>query len=177
MVRHLPHPGARREDMSKVALPLCRVRTLPETAHSRSVEYRLDATANPARRLGLLRPDGVENLDDQPGVDRRDRQLPQNRVHVSAEGITPLLAVLGVAPANFVTADEFLGHPAESSALGGGKPMCLPFSRPCGERVYPIVALLSMRQRLCARFCKRDIGIGSEPHIAAFAIKLKPEDP
>jgi len=126
--------------MREVAFPMCRVGALPKAAHRCSVEYRFDATAHPARRLGLLRPDRIENLDDKPGVDRRYRQSPQNRVDVSSEGIPPLLAVLGVAPANFVAGDEFLRHFAENPALGGVEPLRVALSRLCGERVYPIMA-------------------------------------
>ena len=139
MVRHLPHPGARREDMGEVAFPLCWVGSLPKASHRSSVEYRFDATAHPARRLGLLRPDRVENLNDEPGVNRRDRQFPQNRVDISGEGIPPLLAVLGVAPANLVAADEFLGHFAEGPPPGNGKPPRVPLGFLCFERVYSVV--------------------------------------
>src|SRR5579863_2914790 len=56
MVLDLPHLAAGRQDMGEVALPLCRVRLLPEAAHCRGVENRLDATPHPARRFGLLGP-------------------------------------------------------------------------------------------------------------------------
>ena len=45
------------------------------------------------------------------------------------------------------------------------------------ERVYPIVPLLAVRCRLPARFCERDIGVGSKPHVAALAVELEPEHP
>ena len=124
----------------EVAFPLCRVRTLPQASHRGGVEHRLNAAPHSACCFWLLCPDRVENLDYEPGVDRGNRQFPQNRVDVSGEGIPPLLAVLGVAPADFVACDEFLGHFAEGPTLGGGKPLRLPLGFLRFERVYSIVA-------------------------------------
>ena len=72
-VRHLPYPGARGEDMDEIAFPLGRVRTLPKASHRGSVEHRLDAASHPARCLRFRRPNRIENLYNQPGVDRGDR--------------------------------------------------------------------------------------------------------
>jgi hypothetical protein len=55
--------------MGEIPFPLCRVRTLPEASHRRGVEHRLNATAHAARCFGLLCPNRIEDLDDQPGVD------------------------------------------------------------------------------------------------------------
>ena len=140
MVRHLPYPGACGEDMGEIAFPLGRIRTSSEASHRGRVEHRLNAAPHSARCFWLLCPDRVENLDYEPGVDRGNRQFPQNRVDVSGEGIPPLLAVLGVAPADFVACDEFLGHFAEGPTLGGGKPLRLPLGFLRFERVYSIVA-------------------------------------
>ena len=91
MVLDLPHLAAGRQDMGEIAFPLRRVRPLPEAAHRRGVEHRLDAAAHPARGFGLLGPDRIEHLHDKPGIDRRDGQFPQSRVNVGGERRRPLL--------------------------------------------------------------------------------------
>src|SRR5215472_14571399 len=126
MMGHLPYPAARGEDMGEVAFPLCWVGTLPKAAHRRGVKHRLDATAHPARCLGLLRPDRIEHLHDKPGVDRSDRQLTQNRINVSGEGVAPLLPMLCVTPARLLSADKLFGHLAEGATPGDGKSLRMP---------------------------------------------------
>jgi hypothetical protein len=142
MVRHFPHPSARREDASEIALPLRRVHAVPEAPHRCGVEHGLDATADAARGFGLLRPDRIAHLHNKPDVDRRNGQFAQNRVDVGGKGIAPLLPMLCVAPARFVSADELLGHLPESAPLGHGESLRLPLSGFAIERVYPLPALV-----------------------------------
>ena len=124
----------------EVAFPLCRVRTLPQASHRGGVEHRLNAAPHSACCFWLLCPDRVENLDDEPGVDRGDRQFPQNRVDIGGEGVAPLLPVLCVTPARLISADEHLGHLAEGATPGDGKPPRPPLGFLRFERVYSIVA-------------------------------------
>ena len=58
-----------------------------------------------------------------------------------------------------------------------GNPLRLALSRLGVERVYPIMTLLAMSYRLCARLSERNIGEGSKPHVASFAVELEPEHP
>lgn len=135
MVRHFPHPGSRREEMREIAFPLGWVWPLAEAADRGGIKQRLDTAAHPARGFRLLGPDRIEHLHNKPSVDRRDRQFPQNGVDVSRQGVAPLLTMLGVAPTGFMTADEFLREFAEGSAPGCRKPLRLPVSDLCFERI------------------------------------------
>jgi hypothetical protein len=62
--------------------------------------------------------------------------------------------MLRVPPACLIAADELLGHLAEGAAPGDGKPLRLSLSFLCVQRVDPIVALLPVFRRLCARLCE-----------------------
>jgi hypothetical protein len=131
-----PNSGARREDMGEVPFPLCRVRPLAEAAHGRCIKHSLDPTAHSTCCFGFLRPDRIENLDDESGVDRGDGQFTQYRIDVAGERVAPLLPVFRVALARLVAPDELLGHLAEGAAPGQGKPPRLPLSCLCFQRVY-----------------------------------------
>src|SRR3954453_16068383 len=101
------HLSVRREDMRQRALPLRRVRTLAVAAHGRGIEHRLDTASHSGRRFRLLRPDRVEYLHDEPGVDRGDGKSAESRIAIGGERVAPLLAMLRVAPARLVAGDEF----------------------------------------------------------------------
>jgi hypothetical protein len=92
-------------------------------AHGGGAEYRLDPAAHPACRLRLLRPKGIENLHDQPGIDCRYRQLADHRIDIGCERVAPLLPMLGVAPSRLVAGDELFRRFAEGPPLGHRKPL------------------------------------------------------
>src|SRR5712691_7645304 len=169
--------AAGRQDLGEVAFPLRRVRPLPEASHRGGVKHRLDAAADPARGFRLLGPDRIEHLNDQPGIDRRGGQFPQSGVNIGFERRGPLRRMLRVAPACPVLFDEFDGALAEGSALRDGNALRLPLRRPCVERVDALVSLLPMLRRFRACLGERDIGEGSESHVAPLAVELKPENP
>src|SRR5436305_13093740 len=108
MVLNLSHLAARRQDVGESALPLGRVWALAVTPRGSRVGTRLDAAANPARGFRLLGPDRIEHLNNQPGIDSRDRKFTHYRVHIGGQRIAPLLPVLWVPPAGLVSDDELL---------------------------------------------------------------------
>jgi hypothetical protein len=177
MVRHLPHPGARGEDMREVPFPLRRVRPLPKASDGGCIQDRLDSAADAARRFRLCRPDRGEHLYDEPGIDRGHRQFPQNGVRASRQRAAPLLPVLRVAPAGLVPRDEFLSNLAKSPALRRRQPLRLPQGRLRIEGVHTLVLLPPVRCGLLSRLGERNVGEGSEPHIAALAVELKSKGP
>jgi hypothetical protein len=111
----------------------------------RTVAASSTASMRPRTRLavsGFFDQIGSRTLHNKPDVDRRNGQFAQNRVDVGGKGIAPLLPMLCVAPARFVSADELLGHLPESAPLGHGESLRLPLSGFAIERVYPLPALV-----------------------------------
>src|SRR5438477_6260875 len=85
--------------------------------------------------------------------------------------------MLGIAPARLVLFDELNRAFAEGSAFGEREPLRPPLSRLSIERVYAIMPLLAMLQRLRARLAEPDLGERTQAHVAALSVELKPEDP
>ena len=159
---HLPHPGARGEDMGEVALPLCRVRSLPIAANGCGIEHGFDRP-HTTRRLRFGRPEPIEHLYDKASVDCRDGQIANERVYVSGQGAAPLVAVLGVAPARLVASNIFLRDFAERPALCRRQPPCLALNLLCRDRVRTLPALVPMFVCLLTGFRQRNAGKGPSP--------------
>ena len=90
---------ARRQQPLQVAAPTGRVVALAVAARRGPVQDALDPAAHPRGGLRLGRPDRLEDLHDEAGVDRADRQLADHRVGVGGDGAGPLRPVLAVLPA------------------------------------------------------------------------------
>ena len=171
MVRRLPYPGARGEDMGDIAFPLGRIRTSSEASHRGRVEHRLNAAPHSARCFWLLCPDRVENLDYEPGVDRGNRQFPQNRVDVSGEGIPPLLAVLGVAPPTSLRAMN------SSATSRKARPWAAESRCACRWASFASSGSIPSWRNLRCSVALPRASVGSEPHVAALAVQLEPKNP
>ena len=131
------HLRAGRQEAVQMAAPAGGV--LPGTVAARrgGVQHRLDALADPAGGFRLRRPDRLQHPEHKPGVDLLDRQGADDRVDVGFQGIAPLVAVLGVAPACLVRPDVGLGRSLEGDLLGRLDPLSGPLAVAGADGVNP----------------------------------------
>src|SRR5207302_2023984 len=146
-----------REDVSQRALPLCGVRSRPETLRCCGVQDGFDPPAYPAGGFWLGAPDRIEHPHDEPGVDSRDRQLAENRVNMLFEGLRPLARVLCAPPRAPVLCQIFDRALPKGTPSGFGKPLRLPLGAPRFERINTALAELPMLGGQCAGIRQRDI--------------------
>ena len=84
--------------MLDVATPLGGVLAVAQPVRLRPVEHQLDAVANAIRGLGLDSPDRLDDLEDHRLVDVGHVNDLDDRVGTRAQGVDPLLRVLGAPP-------------------------------------------------------------------------------
>src|SRR5262249_14991395 len=117
------HLRALGQQMIEVALPPCRVLHLcPITARLCPIEDAFDAPTNAARCFRLRRPDRVQHLAHEGGVDRLNREHADDREREAPERTLPLLDVLAVAPSSAVILDVAIRTLLERHRLGSIEP-------------------------------------------------------
>jgi len=72
MMLHAGDLAARREQLVEVTSPTRRVIAGPMSADGRPAQDRFDAPARPIGGLRLFLPNGLQNLQDERGIDRVD---------------------------------------------------------------------------------------------------------
>ena len=68
------HLAAVRQELVEMPAPARRVLAFPISPRLRPIEHGLDAAPHPASRLRLRRPDRLQRLQHQPGIDGSNRQ-------------------------------------------------------------------------------------------------------
>ena len=120
-----------------MAAPPRGILSRPVAPDPRVVEDVLDAPADPARRLGLCRPDRLEHAKDQGRVDVAHGELADDRRSVGVERVLPLLGVLVVSPARPVRGDVFLRALGEADRARLAPPLLVLAALACREGVDP----------------------------------------
>ena len=136
--------AARREQLVEVTSPTCRVIAGPMSADGRPAQDRFDSPARPIGGLRLFLPNGLQNLQDERGIDRVDgkvvyrcregRKFPLAASRL-IEGGDPLIAVFRVPPAGPVRLDELVSASLEGDRAGGGDPLADPRRLPLVDRI------------------------------------------
>src|SRR5262249_58427579 len=108
--------------MIEMPLPSCRVLASAITARLCPIEDAFDASAHPARCFRFRRPDRVQHLAHEGGIDRLNRQRADDREREAPERTLPLLDVLAVAPSGAVILDVAIGTLLERHRLGSIQP-------------------------------------------------------
>src|SRR5208283_2429243 len=120
-------------------------------------------------RLRLLSPYGLQRFQDMLGRYRADR-LVVEALSVCVEGVTPLLLVLGVAPARLMGRDEFVRVLAERLGLGGGLLLLAFFLAalldPCLNRVAALPDSLAGHSCKLAGLRQATVSHAAKTHLA-----------
>src|SRR5438445_642931 len=98
-----------RQQVFQMPAPTGRVLALPVATRSSPIQYRLDPSSHPVRGFRLCMPNRLQRLHDEADIDRLNRQVTEDRVHITAECGRPLGGVLFATPAGSVRLDVALG--------------------------------------------------------------------
>lgn len=143
---HAGDLAARREQLVEVTSPTRRVIAGPMSADGRPAQDRFDAPARPIRGLRLFLPNGLQNLQDERGIDRVDgkvvycgRQgrilpLPAPRL---IKGGDSLVAVFRVPPAGPVRLDVTIRALLERDRPRGCEPDRTTYGLSLLDRTQP----------------------------------------
>src|SRR5262245_20166752 len=157
--------------MFQVPAPPRRICPLAMPGCAAPIEHGLDAAAYPARGLRRARPDRAQAFQHQRRVDRRDRQLAEQREDMLAQTRWPFRRVLGIAPARCMRADVAVGSLLEGDRLGAR--LCLGGALLIALRdgINACEASLAALQGVLARLRQRDRVQRAETHppVAIFA--------
>src|SRR5262249_31365711 len=129
------HLRALPQQMTELPLPSSPVLTGAITARLCPIEDALDAPTHAARCLRLRRPDRVQHLAHEGGVDLRNRQLADDREREASERTLPLLDGFAVAPPAAVILDVAIGTLPERHHLGSIQPRLRTSGTPSFNRV------------------------------------------
>lgn len=177
MVLDLAHLGARRQQLVEMPAPSRWILPLTKAAHRRPIEHGFDSAAQSRGRFRLLRPQGLDDLHHQRGVNAVNRKRPDCRLGVRLKRRAPLRRVLGVAPAGAVSREILLGALPEGQRGGCLKGSLGAVRSASLNRIDTFVNLPSALGRLCARFGQPKDRERTEAHFAGAAAKGEAEDP
>ena len=141
------------------------------------VQDGLDPPSHPRRRLGLLVPNGFQDLHDERGIDRLYQLCPDDWVHVAQERGPPLSAMLVVAPSRLVSCDVGLPTRLEGDQLRFGNTGSLSGELTHLNRVYARNKALPAFLRGHPSCCQRHGRKGPEPHLPRSLRKSETEQP
>jgi hypothetical protein len=146
MMLHAGDLAARREQLVEVTSPTRRVIAGPMSADGRPAQHRFDAPARPIGGLRLFLPNGLQNLQDERGIDRvdgkvvyrgRKRRILPLPAPGFIEGGDPLIAVFRIPPAGSVCLDVTIRASLEGDRACGGDPLADPGRLPLVDWINP----------------------------------------
>ena len=186
MMLHSGDLAARREQLVEVASPTRRVVAGPMSADGRPTQHRFDAPARPIGGLRLFLPNGLQNLQDERGIDRVDgkvvyrcregRKLPLPAPRL-IEGGDPLIAVFRVPPAGPVRLDVMVRALLERDRPRGWRAGRAPRRLSLLDRAQPV---LNLQAGVCGPFAGLGEAHGmqgAEAHLSGDAVDHVSEQP
>jgi hypothetical protein len=147
------------------------------TTYRRPAEHRLDAAAQPAGSFRLCRPQRLDDLHDERGVDCLHRECADHRRHVGLQAARPLSAMDQIFPSGSVLPHVALGGLIERHRSGARSEIPRDLRVPHLDRVVSFQQQLAVFARLLSRFDERDGGGASQPRVADTSAALESENP
>jgi hypothetical protein len=89
MVPNLTDFGQSRQHLIEVTLPACAVLAGAEAFDLRPVQHTLDALPQPARRFGLGRPKGLQDIGDERCIDACNWEIAEYNLVSNESGRGP----------------------------------------------------------------------------------------
>src|SRR5262249_41669708 len=157
--------------MIEMPLPPCRVLAGAIAARLCPIEDAFDASAHPARCFRLRRPDRVQHLAHEGGIDRLNRQRADDREREAPERTLPLLDVLAVAPSSAVILDVAIRTLLERHRLGSIEPRQRTSGTSGLNWVYTFMPQPACVERLRAGLCEAVERERAEPHLPRASVE------
>ncbi len=160
-----------------MAAPTGRVLSLSVPACRRPIQYRLDAAAQTAGGFGLARPDRLDRLQHQVGIDVSHGPVTEHGIGIGLQRRSPLALVLVIAPGSLVRLDIGFGGRLECDRPGGIHGRRFELALPMVHGIDTASEQLARGQRLFTRLGQRHQIHRTDAHDARPALESIPDQP